>query len=430
MRSSARVWLLGISSRIPSAMDMAVRAGALTERSFWVRLHRYAGLVMALFLILTGLTGALLAFNDELDGALNPGMMFADTERGTPLSPSEIARRVEGEIEGAKVTGVSLTNEAGRSTRVLAFLPAEAASHEVYADPVTGRVLGMREWGALKVDAPHVMPFIYKLHYDMHLGSWGAFVLGVIALLWLIDCFVGAYLTLPAKARGAGRRTFWRRWRTSWKVRTDKSTFRLNFDLHRASGLWLWGVLAILALTSVYFNLKQQVFMPVVSLFGTVSPPLGSYLAGSPRPEGTQSTVVGFDAAVRAAREIIPARFQSFRTYFVSHDPVSGGYVIFFETPNYGKGAFDVQMATVLIDDRAGTVKGFESYDRGTAADKFIALQYPLHSGKILGLPGRILICIAGLATALLSITGIYIWLVKRRARRTRISHDNVTAAH
>lgn len=420
MRSAARAWLLDVSSRIPSAISVAVAAGALTERSFWVRLHRYAGLVMALFLILTGVTGALLAFNDELDGALNPGMMYADTEGLQRLSPSELARRVERELQGAKVTGVSLTNEAGRSTRILADLPAEVESQEVYADPVTGRVLGTREWGAFKVDAPHLMPFIFKLHYDMHLGSWGEFVLGLVALIWLLDCFVGAYLTLPAKTRGAGLSTFWRRWQTAWQVRRGSSPFRLNFDLHRASGLWLWGVLAILALTSVYFNLKQQVFMPVVSIFGTVSPPLGAYLPGSPRPERSQNKIVGFDAAVRAARDVIPARFQSFRPYFVSHNPAMAGYVVFFETPNYGKGAFDVQMATVLIDDRAGTVKGFESYDSGTAVDKFIALQYPLHSGKILGLPGRILICIAGLATALLSITGIYIWLIKRRARRAR----------
>jgi uncharacterized iron-regulated membrane protein len=35
-------------------------------------------------------------------------------------------------------------------------------------------------------------------------------------------------------------------------------------------------------------------------------------------------------------------------------------------------------------------------------------------------LPGRILICIAGLMTAMLAVTGIVIWLKKRTARSAR----------
>lgn len=53
----------------------------------------------------------------------------------------------------------------------------------------------------------------------------------------------------------------------------------------------------------------------------------------------------------------------------------------------------------------------------GTAADLFIQAQFPLHSGRILGTPGRILISFMGLATAALSVTGVVIWYRKRRAR-------------
>ena len=47
----------------------------------------------------------------------------------------------------------------------------------------------------------------------------------------------------------------------------------------------------------------------------------------------------------------------------------------------------------------------------------FAQLQLPLHGGRILGLPGRILMSLMGLAVAGLSITGIVIWWRKRRAR-------------
>jgi uncharacterized iron-regulated membrane protein len=44
--------------------------------------------------------------------------------------------------------------------------------------------------------------------------------------------------------------------------------------------------------------------------------------------------------------------------------------------------------------------------------------QFPLHSGRILGLPGRILISAMGIVVAMLSLTGIVIWLRKRRYRK------------
>ncbi|WP_038382710.1 PepSY domain-containing protein, partial [Bradyrhizobium elkanii] len=53
----------------------------------------------------------------------------------------------------------------------------------------------------------------------------------------------------------------------------------------------------------------------------------------------------------------------------------------------------------------------------GTAADVFVQMQFPLHSGRIAGLPGRILISLMGLVVAALSVTGVVIWWRKRRAR-------------
>jgi uncharacterized iron-regulated membrane protein len=44
--------------------------------------------------------------------------------------------------------------------------------------------------------------------------------------------------------------------------------------------------------------------------------------------------------------------------------------------------------------------------------------QFPLHSGRILGVGGRILISCVGVMVAVLSATGLLIWLKKLNARR------------
>jgi uncharacterized iron-regulated membrane protein len=53
-------------------------------------------------------------------------------------------------------------------------------------------------------------------------------------------------------------------------------------------------------------------------------------------------------------------------------------------------------------------------------------VQFPLHSGRIPGLGGRILISTVGLAVAVLSVTGLLIWLKKLNARRRSAQNANL----
>jgi len=47
----------------------------------------------------------------------------------------------------------------------------------------------------------------------------------------------------------------------------------------------------------------------------------------------------------------------------------------------------------------------------------FLQAMFPLHSGRIIGVAGRVLMSVLGLAVAVLSVTGVLIWARKRRAR-------------
>jgi uncharacterized iron-regulated membrane protein len=48
----------------------------------------------------------------------------------------------------------------------------------------------------------------------------------------------------------------------------------------------------------------------------------------------------------------------------------------------------------------------------------FVQAKFPLHSRRILGQPGRILISFMGIVVAMLSVTGVIIWWRKRASRR------------
>jgi uncharacterized iron-regulated membrane protein len=53
---------------------------------------------------------------------------------------------------------------------------------------------------------------------------------------------------------------------------------------------------------------------------------------------------------------------------------------------------------------------------------------YHLHMANVFGLPYRIFVCVLGLIVTMLSVTGIYIWWKKRRARRFSALHRAMAA--
>jgi uncharacterized iron-regulated membrane protein len=54
------------------------------------------------------------------------------------------------------------------------------------------------------------------------------------------------------------------------------------------------------------------------------------------------------------------------------------------------------------------------------AADKLLRMNYDIHVGAILGLPGKILMFFASLICASLPITGFYIWWGRRNKKKRK----------
>ena len=80
----------------------------------------------------------------------------------------------------------------------------------------------------------------------------------------------------------------------------------------------------------------------------------------------------------------------------------------------------------LYYDGKDGRYLGDRQPWNGTVADIFVQAQFPLHSGRILGMPGRILISAMGLVVAMLSVTGIIVWWRKYNSRRRYIYSKSV----
>lgn len=388
-------------------------------RPFLVLAHRWLGLTTALFLLLAGLTGAVIAWDHELDGWLNPD--FFQAGPGTPQAPLALAGSLERREPRLRVTYLPLSVEPGHSLVLFVAPRTDPATGRPYAldfnqvalDPVSGRELGRREWGRLSLDRRHLIPCLYQFHYSLQLpAAWGlplgTLFMGAIALLWLVDGLVALVLAFPSP----------KTWRQSFRFRWKAGGYRLNFDLHRSGGVWLFPLLTVLALTSVAMNLGEPLVRPLVGLFSPLTPTPGELAAARPSAGGT---AVSWSRGAILARAVEEARRRGWQAGPGGmYESPAGYYGVGFFPPGKEHGDGGLGNPWLYLDRRDGRLLGADTPGQGSGGDIFLQAMFPLHSGRILGLPGRVLVSCGGGLVALLSLTGVVIWARKRRARRAQ----------
>ncbi len=174
----------------------------------------------------------------------------------------------------------------------------------------------------------------------------------------------------------------------------------------------------MMAMSGTYFNLNAEVFRPIVGLFGDLTPDPRKTLPGT--LQSGVDPVLGFSDAVLVAHQWLPAGNDNLELSFVRYMPALNVYRVAFDQKGRGSEVFAIKTEQVFIDGNAGTLTGRRGYDSGTRADRFLAWQFPIHSGQILGIYGRVLICITGILTAMLTMTGVVIWRKKCKSRRIK----------
>ncbi|WP_066702917.1 PepSY-associated TM helix domain-containing protein [Curvibacter delicatus] len=397
-------------------------------RSILVLLHRWFGLATALFLFVAGATGAVISWDHELDEWLNPHLYQARAE-GQPLDALTLAARLEAADPRLRVRYLPLHVEAGHSLLLMVDPKTDPASgkphvlgfNQIALDPVSGEVLGRREWGKVALDRENLLPFLYKLHYSLHIPDafglpLGTLFMGIVAIVWVFDSLVALWIAFPN----------WAAWRQSFAFRWRTGGYRLVFDLHRSGGVWLFLLVLMLAVTSVSMNLREQVMRPVVAWFSELTP--------SPFASRTLSAQP-IEPKLSAAQVLVLAQAEAQRRQLSTP---AGGVFLSSEFGLYGVGLFEGDNSHgdgglgnpwLYFDAQTGAPLGADVPGRGSAGDIFLQAMFPLHSGRILGVPGRVLISFCGLAVAAFSVTGVMIWAKKRRARRPTLQRRGVATS-
>ncbi|MBQ0971937.1 PepSY-associated TM helix domain-containing protein [Streptomyces griseoincarnatus] len=384
----------------PAPASARGRGAWATLRPLVLRLHFYAGVLVAPFLLVAALTGLLYAASFQAERILYADELTVPVgDRELPLSEQVEAARAahpDGEI-----AAVRPSPEPGATTRVLlSGVPGVDPGHTlaVFVDPYTARVRGaLEQYGS--TGALPLRTWIDEFHRDLHLGEPGRLYSEFAASwLWVVACGGLVLWFSRRRARRALRGTTGRR-RTLGLHAGVGAWAALGFVFLSATGL-TWSAYAGAHIGDLRAALGQET--PTVS--ATAGEHAGHGTAGG--TGGDAAHGVGLDRVLTAAR----AEGLDNPVEIVPPADASSGYVV-----RQIQRSWPEKQDAVAVDPATGQVTDVLRFEDYPILAKLTRWGIDLHTGTLFGLVNQIALMLLALALILLIVWGYRLWWQRGR---------------
>ncbi|MEH1769030.1 MAG: PepSY-associated TM helix domain-containing protein [Nostoc sp.] len=359
-------------------------------RSIVFYLHRYIGFFVGLLLIVIGLTGSLLVFEQDFDHLMIRQQYGNITPQQVQLSPESVVNTIEAKYPARgdfHLFRIYLPDTPS-SPYVGQLSSTDVERKEVFINPYTGKIIGER------ITDKTPIGLILNLHYSLMAGQTGTVIVGIAAFLMCI-------LTITGLVLWPG----WRRLIAGFKIKLDAHSKRVNFDIHKVAGIITVVFLFFTGFTGFCWNF-YDLTEPIIYAVTFTSKP--SEPVSKPIPS---KSTLGLTEQLKIANAALPDAVTK-SIYFPSkaEDTLQIRMKLPQENEEYGN-------SNVYLDQYSGEVLRVDNGLKLPLGDRVLNSFVPLHYGTFGGLPTRILYVFVGLAPLVLFVTGFLMWWYRYRAK-------------
>ncbi|WP_447122026.1 PepSY-associated TM helix domain-containing protein [Glaciimonas sp. GG7] len=378
------------------------------------QLHWFIGITVGTILMVVGLSGATLSFREELLDLLNPGVMTLATNPGTPLTPEQLIERLYVSSPSLRIAQLTVYADPRTAARVnFAPEPGAKRGEMRYVNPATGTLLP-----ALRGN--DFFQFVERFHrWFLTSQNMGRVLTGCTALCMLVMALSGLYLRWPKQPLD------WRNW---FKVNFSLSGRAFLWNLHLVLGTWALVMYLVLSLTGLYwaFDWFKDGTNWIVGEQSQTRSEGARKVANAESADGRRPKR---DGAAKTSHDDAGSPTDLTLTWqaFLQETATTGGYsTARLRLPektgkpiqiNYldAKPPHERARNQMLVQPQTGAISQRERYADKSAGGQLVSSIYVLHLGSYFGLPGRILMTLAGLGLPLFGITGWLLYLERRR---------------
>ena len=352
-------------------------------RKILFKLHLVVAIIFGVFIALLGVTGSIMAFEDQLDRLFHQKLSYVKPQ-GPAKSLAEIGEAVLKAYPGAEIASYSPSTARDVSYAV------QLEDVTVYVNQYTGAVLGTRG------DDAWLLQKIHQLHLRLAMMDKGR-QFGETTIKWsgvaaLFLVITGAYLWWPVKRvsirRGEGSRRFW-------------------FDVHNSFGIISLVFILTLVLTGLIIGFEDRT-TPLLYRLSNSQPPPRLRLQTTPVEGATPITP---DEALKIASVAAPGAMPSFIN-------VAQGKDVYRINARYPEDRTPGGRTRIAVDPYSGKVLLLVDSRHGPGGYNLVNLNRAIHTGDIFGMASKTVMSLASLIMALQLVSGVVMWLKRRDAEK------------
>ncbi len=358
-------------------------------RKLLFNLHLYCALIIGIFVVITGVTGSIMAFEPEIDRLTNPAL-FRVAPHGRQMQPSELFAAAARAYPGQKIGSMRMPQSVDDSAQFNVKGPKQ-----VFLNPYTGTILGERSpstWLAT----------VHQIHLRLLIGEPGREIVTIATGVLLFLVLSGIYLWWPAKRAS---------------IRTDAGARRFHFDLHNTAGIYSAAFLLILGITGLAVHFDNEIENSLHRMAGTQR--IGRNFPSTGEKGPAPVTV---DQAVQIALQAMPGT-QPLTVVLPANPKAS--YLV---TLHFPEDLTPGGRSWVNVDQNDGKVLGSQNSRTVAMASRTIIWNRAIHTGDAYGLVTKTLMSVSSLMLVIQAITGYSLWWIKLRARQRRIAAEATSA--
>lgn len=395
-------------------MESSGSAKASLHRTIF-RLHFYAGLIIAPFVLILAITGTIYLYGTEIEDIVHPDWRFVE-QAGPHLPADIIIDNALRSFPGASATRADLPTSPDR-TAVVFLTPGAGEPFRAYVDPVSGQVLGSFIYGHTLVG------FADQMHGSLLMGERGDLIVELAACWAIVLIVTGLYLWWP-RTQNKVWGVFLPRWgkgRLFWR------------DLHAVVGIWTSGLIMFLTLTGLPWasnwggNLERAMANMGLGYPASYRIHIDHGAAGSDPDKTLAETTPGIPWTMEPAPAPHSAHAQHMpisvrdAVQVFAHEGLTTAYRL--TLPGDAHDVFTAYtypdqpegQRTLHIDQYTGEVINDVSFgDYGIGA-KAVEWGVAIHMGNYFGAPNQLIMLVATLGAATLSLSAPLMWLSRRK---------------
>lgn len=365
------------------------------------QLHLWLGLVSGLLVFVIAITGCIYAFQEEIQTATQP-YRFVKAGNLPFLPPSQLIAAANEKLPDKKVHAV-MYQGASDAAKVIYYSFEDNYYYFVYVNPYSGKVLKVKNEFA----------DFFRIVLDGHFYLWlpahiGQPVVASATLVFFVMLVSGIILWWPRNRKGL-KKKFSFRWKAGWK--------RKNYDLHSVAGFYICWLALVFVLTGLVWGFTWFRDGLFIAASGGESY-VDYYTPTSDTTALRDEQEPGIDRVwAKMVKEYPAADWIEVHPPENQHGSIAAnanpdGSTYWQADYRY----FDQYTLQELEVDHI-----WNRFKDSTKAELLMRMNYDIHVGSILGLPGKILAFLVSLTIASLPVTGIVMWIgrSKKEAQKT-----------